>query len=277
MNTNFINLPQELQTSGHFCVWKLEQGTNGRMTKIPYNPQTGRLAKSNDVNTFTDFDTAVETAESGQYSGVGLGIFDDVCAIDIDNCMEDNGVLSDMAQDIITIMNAYAEYSPSGKGVRILFTAQHFNYDKAVYYINNQKAGLEVYVVGATKKCVTVTGNVISTGEYGDRTAELQIVLDKYMKRKPEKKAPAPVSDQPTYNLLDTEILKKASTAKNSAKFNLLYGGDINAYKSHSEADLALCNLLAFWCGRDPEQMDRLFRGSGLFRDKWDSARAGTT
>lgn len=46
---------------------------------------------------------------------------------------------------------------------------------------------------------------------------------------------------------------------------------------SHSEQDLALCNMPAFWCGKDIEQMDRLFRQSGLMRDKWDRVQSGTT
>ncbi|MGI6585071.1 MAG: hypothetical protein ACOX3L_03850 [Lutisporaceae bacterium] len=35
--------------------------------------------------------------------------------------------------------------------------------------------------------------------------------------------------------------------------------GDTSGYASASEADLALCGMLAFWCGRDIGQMDRLF------------------
>ena len=41
-------------------------------------------------------------------------------------------------------------------------------------------------------------------------------------------------------------------------------------YPSQSEADMALCMKLAFWSGKDKEQMDRIFRTSGLFREKWD-------
>jgi putative DNA primase/helicase len=33
---------------------------------------------------------------------------------------------------------------------------------------------------------------------------------------------------------------------------------------------MALCSLLAFWTGGDVQQMDRLFRDSGLIREKWD-------
>ena len=36
--------------------------------------------------------------------------------------------------------------------------------------------------------------------------------------------------------------------------------------------------MLAFWCGGDTEQIDRLFRQSGLYREKWerDDYRIGT-
>ena len=33
---------------------------------------------------------------------------------------------------------------------------------------------------------------------------------------------------------------------------------------------MSLCNILAFWAGRDAQVMDNLFRQSGLMRPKWD-------
>ncbi len=38
----------------------------------------------------------------------------------------------------------------------------------------------------------------------------------------------------------------------------------------HSSADMALMSMLAFWTGKDQPRMDRLFRRSGLMRDKYD-------
>jgi len=49
---NFKNVPKELKETGYFCVWRYENDKNGRRTKVPYNPQTGNYAKSNDINTF---------------------------------------------------------------------------------------------------------------------------------------------------------------------------------------------------------------------------------
>ena len=61
-------------------------------------------------------------------------------------------------------MGSYTETSPSGTGIHIIFTMHDFLFDKEAYYINNQKIGLEVYIAGATKKFITITGNAINNG-----------------------------------------------------------------------------------------------------------------
>lgn len=47
------------------------------------------------------------------------------------------------------------------------------------------------------------------------------------------------------------------------------YDGDPNDF-DHSSADMAMMCHLAFWTGKDMPRMDRLFRRSGLMRDKYD-------
>jgi len=71
-------------------------------------------------------------------------------------------------------------------------------------------------------------------------------------------------------SLNDETLLRKAMNASDGAKFTALWEGDISGYKSQSEADLALCNKLAFWAQGDRDQIDRVFRQSGLYREKWD-------
>jgi primase-polymerase (primpol)-like protein len=77
--------------------------------------------------------------------------------------------------------------------------------------------------------------------------------------------------DQSAVTALDDEtLLEKAHDAENGEKFARLWRGDTAGYDSNSEADMALCCLLAFWTGRDPQRVDELFRRSGLLRTKWD-------
>lgn len=69
-------------------------------------------------------------------------------------------------------------------------------------------------------------------------------------------------------NLDDHTIVEKMR--QRDAGADALWAGDISNYGGdHSDADLALCNKLAFWFGRDRSRMDRVFRNSGLFRPKW--------
>jgi hypothetical protein len=73
--------------------------------------------------------------------------------------------------------------------------------------------------------------------------------------------------------LTDEEVISLARSARNAAKFEALWGGDISGYASHSEADQALVSLLAFYT-QDEAQLDSLYRRSGLCREKW-SRRSG--
>ncbi len=70
----------------------------------------------------------------------------------------------------------------------------------------------------------------------------------------------------------DKSQLMRARAAKNGAKLIKLWNGEWSDYRSQSEADLALCGILAFWLGPDPQRVDRVFRASGLCRTKWDEA-----
>ena len=274
-------LPQELKDAGKFCVWRYETREGSlKPTKCPYNPRTWGGAMSNNPDTFTDYQTALETLEFGVHDGLGVGVFDGLCAIDIDHCLDEHGAPSDLAAEIMHTMQTYCETSPSGQGLRLFFTAPGFQYDKTRFYTMNASRGLEVYVCGATSKFLTVTGNSQPWGgvrPIEERGAQLQTILEKFMER-PRKPAPEPQqASQARIDMEDNDLIAKAHHAKNGAQFAALWNGDLSGYGSHSEADMALCNLLAFWTGRNPTQMDRLFRLSGLMRDKWDRPQSGST
>lgn len=270
------NLPAELRESGLFCCWRYETrpGTD-KPTKVPYNPRTGGGAQSTNPGTFAPLSVALDAVERGGYDGIGVGIFGNLGAIDIDHCLDDAGRPSELARDIAGTIHGYTERSPSGKGLRILFTVPAgFQYDKARYYINNQKQGLEVYIAGATQKYVTVTGDAINPGyPLEERGEQLAAVLEKYMVR-PRRAAPAPAQ---AVDLDDAGLIERAKRSKNGAAFTALWNGDTTGYQSRSEADIALCNMLAFWTNKDAGRMDRLFRASGLMRDKWNRRQSGST
>lgn len=274
-------LPQKLKDTGRWCVWRYEtREGSAKPTKVPYNPRTGGGAMSNNPGTFTSYQEAVNALERGRYDGLGVGVFDGLCAIDIDHCLDEDGTPSPLTVDVVSAMESYTETSPSGQGVRIFFKAAGFTYDKARYYTMNAKQGLEIYVSGATNKFLTVTGNSEPwAGPFPicERAEALQTILDRYMVR-PARTAPeATRAPQTPLDLSDAEVIAKAHNARNGAAFAALWNGNISGYGSHSEADMALCNALAFWTGRNAGQMDRLFRSSGLMREKWDRRQSGST
>ena len=288
----YSSIPPQLRSSGLFCCWRYDQ-RKGKPTKVPYDPVSRTPAKSNDPTTFADFETACSASRS--YNGLGIGIFNGVSAIDLDDCITESGKLTDTAAEIVKLMHSYTEYSPSGKGLHILFTVGNFSYDKDRYYVMNRKSGIEVYVHGATNKYLTVTGRQMGNYPYGDRTKELTQLLERFMVRpncgengvngaNPLKGGSSPTLHRKTpsqYNdslgLSDDELLERAFRARNGQHFQQLWSGDTSAYGSHSEADFALCSNLAFWTQCRAEQMDRLFRQSGLMRPKWDAPRSGST
>ena len=274
-------LPQELKDTALWCVWKYERREGqDKPTKVPYNARTGGRAMSNSPSTFTSYQTAVKALERGGYDGLGVGVFNGLCAIDIDDCLDENGTPSPLARDIVSTMQSYTETSPSGRGVRIFFRADGFAYDRQRFFTMNAKQGLEIYVSGATSKFLTCTGHSdpwSGPSPLCERAEALQAVLDRYMVR-PQKTAPeAPKASQKPLALSDAEVLAKAHSARNGATFAALWTGNTSGYASPSEADLALASLLAFWTGCNASQMDRLFRSSGLMREKWDRKQSGST
>ena len=272
---NLDNMPGYLRENGRFCLWKYED-RGRRKTKVPYNPrQTRSHAASDRQETFVPWSDIVEIWQQEQesFDGIGVGVFGDLCAIDIDHCIDQDGKLSEMATDIADTLCCYTEISPSGEGIRIFCrVSEGFCYDKDKYYINSRAAGLEVYIAGMTKKFLTFTGNTLIEGDISVCDQEIMQIVDKYMKRP----APAAASQPMTtvrglyaaFDLTDQELIERAKAT--SKKFSRLWSGDITGYPSQSEADLALCNILAYWTGCDAARIDRLYRQSAMMRKKWE-------
>ena len=246
-------IPNELKSKGLWCCWKLTQGK-----KLPYNAVTDRLAKSNDKTTFHPFMTVL-TMLSKYYSfdkdgkmagGLGLGIFNGFSAVDIDHCIDDEGSLSLMAQDIVNYCKSYTEVSPSGTGIRIIFKTQT-KLDKELYYINNHNNGLEIYISEQTNKYVTITGN--STWDYEIRDIDISYILEKYMIRKNAVK------------IKSFDISKYKNDEKLKELWNKKAPGK-NA--DESENDLGLCNKLAYYLKGDYSAVAKAFMESPYYKSK---------
>jgi len=287
---------KQLQQERRWCLWRREADPAGRPTKIPYSA-TGRRAKSDDPRTWDDFATVTRANAGGSYSGRGLFFSGRLCGVDVDGDHDGGTNTNPLTDEVLTLFSGtYAETSPSGTGVHILFyvdpEAIPHTEDRKLdpaYYLKNPHNGLEFYAGGLTNRYFTFTGNCISAGEaVTDQTAQLLTFLDKYMKR-PDKgnKAQQPTPGGPGGPVqpaqpIDIRIparLAQARAAANGEAFRALYDlGDLAAYNSdHSAADIALCGKLAFWLDADPVLIDEAFRASALMRPKWDERRGAET
>ena len=269
---NSKNIPKYLKENANFCNWKYET-RDGNLTKVPYNPHTMNKASVNNLNTFTDFSFVINALNN--FDGIGIRVDGKIIAIDLDHCIEEGKICS-WAEEIVShFQDTYIEISPSGKGLRIILLApDNYSYDKDKYYI--KKNNVEVYVAGATNRFVTLTGNAIQKTDVVGNIDGFQWLIDTYMKR--------PISNSSIFTnehresyLTDESVIQKAMSSKQGEKFNKLWNGDTSDYPSHSESDLALISILAFYCNGNKEQIDRLYRRSNLFRTKWDEFRGNKT
>ena len=206
--------------------------------------------------------------------GIGILVNGKIVGIDLDHCLEDGKLLPWAKEITDRFADTYIEVSPSGTGIRIFcLLPDGFIYDTAVYYIKH--GDIEVYIPGHTNRFLTVTGNALTDTDVVETAEALTWLLDTHMLRPTP---PTPAVDVPSESYLsDEDVIIKAASAKNGAKFTRLWNGDTTGYKTHSEADAALLAILAFWCSGDKAQMDRLFRQSCLMREKWDEYRGADT
>ncbi len=79
---------------------------------------------------------------------------------------------------------------------------------------------------------------------------------------------PTPPQTTPPPLMTDEQIIARARAAK--TKLGRLWAGDVSGYKSQSEADLALLNILRDMTAGDETRMEKLFAASELGRrGKW--------
>lgn len=268
-------IPDELKRCPQWVCWRSEPDpkSHSGIKKIPVNARTGGQAMSNNPETWSDFETAVRASRN--YSGIGFmfsgsGYF----GVDLDDCFpEIEGYLrgeKNFVSDFVDGLGSYTELSQSCHGLHIICKG-------SLPEGKRHKDKFEMYDKG---RYFIMTGNPLDPDNVlpvADCTESIKSLHEKYLSSKPVQKSAPAVSEAIPVNMAVPEILEKAFASKSGEKFRKLYSGDFSDYPSQSEADLAFCNMLAFWCGRDISKMDDIFRQSGLMRDKWDRKQSGST
>jgi putative DNA primase/helicase len=265
------NIPVELRTRHQWVNWRYEyqpeRNPRKPWTKPPFQIN-GNHASSTGPHTWTTFDIALQVIRNFDGLGFAPSEQDPYTFTDLDHCRDPvTGEIASWAQRIVDTLGSYTEVSPSGTGIRIITKGKLPPYGR-------KKGNVEMYHTG---HYLTLTGHHLAgtPREIQERQTEIDTIHAEVFghQSQPQNyqsgKGPA---EHTAPGLSDGEVLSKACTAKNGERVYRLYHlGDTSGYDSDdSAADLALCGLLAFYTGPDTAQLDRLFRGSKLFREKWD-------
>jgi primase-polymerase (primpol)-like protein len=255
-------IPKALKQERQWVCWRTEP-RDGKQTKAPIDPWTGRYASVSDPATWSDFATAYERYEHSVVDGLGF-VFtadDPYAGVDIDDGRNpDTGTVEEWAVDVLLRLQSYTEVSPSGTGYHVIV-------EGTVPNSGNRNGNLEMY---DCDRYFTITGDRVpgAPPTIEQRTDVLHNLHREYIAPNTAEHTSAD-TESTEVPVSDAELIEKAMNAANGDKFRVLWQGDTSGYPSHSEADQALCNLLAFWTGGDAHRIERLFEKSGLVRDKW--------
>lgn len=230
--------------------------------KVPLNPSNLRPANPTVPSSGGDFDGAVAAASRPGLGRIGLILnpATRLVAVDFDGCRDPvTGAIDPAVQAEIDRLDSYTEVSPSGTGIRVLAYG-------ALPPGRRKNGKREVY---DRDRYVSVTGHVLQERRQINERAEQIVCWHRETFGAPVAAARAPRPDTIARDD-DDAILARALAARNGDKVRRLWAGDTGEHGGdHSDADLALVSCLCFWTA-DDDQVDRLFRRSGLYREeKW--------
>ena len=265
------NIPDELKSLNRWAVYRTYPDKETlKLKKVIISPVTSAFAHIDMPETLASCERAKAYAERYRYKGLVFALDKGIISkgitfIDIDHAVKNGEIVSPEAKRLLELLpDTYTEKSVSGTGIHILCKG---SLPTDSY---RRKDPIEMY---DTRRFICMTGDTLNGSreikDYSDRIAG--IAYEFVGKRPPIKEyAVVPAAQS------DTELINKISDSKQGIKFQALYRGDISAYPSHSHADSGLVFMLAWWT-QDPAQIDRIFRSSGLMREKWDSRRGSGT
>lgn len=278
---NYQNIPQELRNLKQWGLFELKWvEARKKNTKIPINPYDGSAGKSNDPNTWSDFDTAMRALNDVERAdGLAFYFANGYVGLDIDHIDSnledwragdnDPNNLVNKFQDLTD--NTYMEVSQSGTGIHAIFKGK-------IPGKRRRKGNYEMYQTG---RFFALTGNnIIPDPTIKSMSDDEMKTLYEFLFGKDNVVQLHSESDNITpVDLSVVEIIKRAeNSAKTGTRFTMfMKGGWEQFYSSHSEADMAFANDLAFWTGRDFHKMDTIFRNSSLMREKFDEKHGAVT
>jgi hypothetical protein len=157
-----VEAPSAIRDLQAWVIWRFEEVPGGgKPRKVPYYANGGKRHGEQggpaDISNLVTFDAAKAAAARRGFSGVGFAALQQwgICALDFDNCITGGKIHPEVEA---LLENTYAEYSPSGQGIRVFFKGQLGNGKS----IRGEDFGMEVF---STRGFVTFTGNTLDITE----------------------------------------------------------------------------------------------------------------
>lgn len=285
--------PSFLREKRVWVMWKYIT-INDRKTKVPFTTN-GHQASTTKASTWTSYMSAVLALENDKdthahhFDGIGVCFDGSFTGVDIDHCVED-GIVNDVAKDVIAMLDSYTELSPSKTGVHILV-------EGVIEQTRNRRkdSGIEMYSKGRYFT-FTAARIVDCPQEMKVNVEGLRKVYAKYLYQVDVVNEPSDcgttVRDDNVVDAHDTindstvvsdaaieEVMKRMRKSPKWAEIESLMSGEgmTTAAYDDSSADLSFCNHLAYWTRRNINLMDAIFRTTKLMRPKWDEIHGPNT
>ncbi len=205
-----VEAPADIRDLPAWVIWRFEDNPGqAKPRKVPYyangGKRHGEQGAPKDTANLVTFDAAKAAAARRGFDGVGFATLPQfgICALDFDNCITDGNIHPQVEP---LLCDTYAEFSPSGQGIRLFFKGDLGN-GKA---LRSPDFGMECF---STRGFVTFTGNTLDITEMlgnTDTVAHLndtvrQLHLDRFKRTSDPVEVPASAIE-PLW-LIESEIV----------------------------------------------------------------------
>lgn len=277
-------VPAALKEVSNWLIWQYQaDASGGKPKKVPMSVNSNGLLVSGSVTNakvHMTFDDALKLYNFfPSLSGIGFVFTKDDCftGLDFDQCISEEGVVEAWALTMLSELDTYSELSPSRRGfhciVRTAGIASHRSKSKNFF-----DAKFEMY---SQDRFFTFTGDVMfEYNQVQDRTELVRRYSDLIEKASnvDSKSFQRPAgslfgtSSQTSGSLSDDEVLstiqRLSNTNATAARFMALHEEGFDDGGDKSSLDIRYFNVLAFYTGKDQEQMERIYRQSAMIRPK---------
>lgn len=293
------HVPASIREQSIWICYRIEENDDGSTDKVPKVPTADGIYSCDPTDPESNGATYAESLKAvgasrekfgnDGHDGVGLCLDGDerLVGVDFDGVRRHpSGDVKKWALNCVQTLGTYSEVSPSNNGLHSLGFVPDGLLDD--FGNRNDELGIEIYEEGRyftfSARSLAETPN-----EIRDVGEEVRTIQRKYMKDQTKSTVENDEEDDVEENESESEeitrtlsdddeyLIEKAK--KFDDEFGPLWEGRTQNYPgdTQSRSDYSLIQKLLYWTKGDADRAERLFRKSGLMREKWTEKRGSQT